>query len=426
MKRTIRTTVAATAALTLLAACGGCAGASEDGEFTPDGDVTMLMPFAAGGGSDLAGRATAAAWRRPTTTSTSTWRTATAAPARSGTPSFLGEAGNAQVPPRHGDRAARAAAQRRRSSWTYEDFTPIMKVAEDFTLMVARADAPYETCADVVEAAKSDRVVAGHQRRDGPRQRGVHPHRAADRRGVRPGVVRVRWRAHRRAARRADRHRLPQPGRGDRAAASPATSRRCAPTPTSATTTRSSRTSRPPSEQGIDVSFAQFRGVLAPGGISDSAKDYWVEQMEAAVETDEYNKYIEDNFLQPNTAAGDEFSAYLEENNAQLQEVTGRVSTPARRIAVEEAVAYGFLTAVGGYAVHRRVRLPRLQRGEPDRAGPGSRRRRRADRGDLGRAAACSPGRAPGPARPRPGRGRPVGRTTPSSPAASRTRTRPR
>ena len=46
MKRTIRTTVAATAALTLLAACGG-SGGEEDGEFSPDGDVTMLIPFAA-------------------------------------------------------------------------------------------------------------------------------------------------------------------------------------------------------------------------------------------------------------------------------------------------------------------------------------------------------------------------------------------
>ena len=59
MKRTILTTAAATAALTLLAACGGgSAGGDEGGEFTPEGDVTMLVPFAAGGGSDLAGRAT--------------------------------------------------------------------------------------------------------------------------------------------------------------------------------------------------------------------------------------------------------------------------------------------------------------------------------------------------------------------------------
>ena len=38
MKRTIRTTAAATAALTLLAACGGTGGADEGGEFTESGE----------------------------------------------------------------------------------------------------------------------------------------------------------------------------------------------------------------------------------------------------------------------------------------------------------------------------------------------------------------------------------------------------
>src|SRR4029453_17190205 len=59
-------------------------------------------------------------------------------------------------------------------------------------------------------------------------------------------------------------------------------------------------------EQGIDVAFAQFRGVLAPGGITDEARQFWIETMEAAVETDEYQTYIEENYLQANTAAGDD------------------------------------------------------------------------------------------------------------------------
>jgi putative tricarboxylic transport membrane protein len=43
--------------------------------------------------------------------------------------------------------------------------------------------------------------------------------------------------------------------------------------------------------------------------------------MEAAVETDEYQKYIEDNYLQANTAGGDDFVTYLEGNNELLQKV---------------------------------------------------------------------------------------------------------
>src|SRR5690606_32012941 len=47
-----------------LAGCGGgggADGADDAGGWRPDGDVTMVVPFAAGGGSDRAGRALAAA-----------------------------------------------------------------------------------------------------------------------------------------------------------------------------------------------------------------------------------------------------------------------------------------------------------------------------------------------------------------------------
>jgi hypothetical protein len=45
------------------------------------------------------------------------------------------------------------------------------------------------------------------------------------------------------------------------------------------------------------------------------------------------------------------------------------VSTPARRIAVEEAVAYGFLTAIGGYAFITSFDYPAFNEG--NRIGPG-------------------------------------------------------
>jgi putative tricarboxylic transport membrane protein len=45
--------------------------------------------------------------------------------------------------------------------------------------------------------------------------------------------------------------------------------------------------------------------------------------MKAAVETPEYDSYIEDNYLQPNTAAGDEFVDYLDNNNKLLSQVIG-------------------------------------------------------------------------------------------------------
>lgn len=321
MKRTITTPIAAGAALVLLSACGGTSGGDEEGEFTPDGDVTMMIPFAAGGGSDLAGRATAAAIEAANGDLNINVENRDGGSGAVGYAELQREAGNGNFLLAT-ETALLALPLSDVVDWTYEDYTPIMKIADDFTLMVTRADAPYETCADVVDAAGSDRIVAGISGATGldnvvftltEQQTGVEFDRVSFESGgeltaallgeqidiasLNPGEV------------------IGQLQSGDIKALCAYAEERyeydeLKDIPTA-------------SEQGIDVSFAQFRGVLAPGEISDSAQDYWVEQMEAAVETDEYQTYIEDNFLQPNTAAGDEFAAYLEENNTQLSEVMG-------------------------------------------------------------------------------------------------------
>ena len=145
-----------------------------------------------------------------------------------------------------------------------------MKIADDFTLMVTRADAPYETCADVVEAAKSERVVAGISGATGldnvvftltEQQTDVEFDRVSFESGgeltaallgeqidiasLNPGEV------------------IGQLESGDIKALCAYADERydyeeLKDIPTA-------------SEQGIDVAFAQFRGVLAPGDISDSA-----------------------------------------------------------------------------------------------------------------------------------------------------------
>lgn len=317
MKHTIRTTFAATAALTLLAACGGGGGGDEDGEFTPDGDATMLVPFAAGGGSDLAGRATAATLEAANSELNVNVENKDGGSGAVGYAQLQGEAGNEQYLLAT-ETALLLLPLSGAVDWTYEDFTPIMKIADDFTLMVTRADAPYETCMDVVDAAKNERIVAGIS--------GVASidnivfSLTEDQHDVEMDRVSFESGGELTAALLGDQIDIASlnPGEvigqlesGDIKALCAYSDERydypeLEDIPTAA-------------EQGIDVSFAQFRGVLAPGGISDSARDYWVEQMEAAVETDEYDSYIEDNFLQPNTAGGDEFVAYLEESNAKLE-----------------------------------------------------------------------------------------------------------
>lgn len=321
MRNRATSTIAAVAALAFTAtACGSSDDATAetaDGEWQPSGNVTMVVPFAAGGGSDQAGRATGTMIEAVADFSV-TVENRDGGSGAVGYSYFLGQEGNAEVLFAT-ETALLALPASENVDFTYEDFTPIMKIAEDFTLLVVPSDSLYETCNDVVEAAESERVLAGISGQAGldnivfsltENQTGAEFDRVAFESGgeliaallgdqidiasLNPGEV------------------IGQLESGDLKALCAFADERydygsLQDIPTA-------------EEQGIDVSFAQFRGVLAPGGITEAQRDYWIGVMQEAVETEEYQTYIEENYLQPVTAAGDEFTAYLENNQALLEE----------------------------------------------------------------------------------------------------------
>ena len=323
LKRTRSTVLATTTVLALsLAACGGGGGNSDDasGSFKPRGDVTMIVPFGAGGGSDRAGRATATMIEAADKDASVNVENREGGSGAVGYSTFLGKNGDAQTLLAT-ETALLALPLSGEVEFDYTDFTPIMKLGEDYTLMIVPADSDYETCSDVVDAAKKDRVTAGISGITGldnivftltEQETGVKFDRVPFESGgeltaallggqidiasLNPGEI------------------VGQLQSGDVKALCAYSEERysdykeLADIPTA-------------KEQGIDVAFAQFRGVLAPGGISAAAKDYWVSTLEKAVDTDEYKTYIKDNYLQANTAAGDDFTTYLEGNNELLTKV---------------------------------------------------------------------------------------------------------
>ncbi|MGY1604409.1 tripartite tricarboxylate transporter substrate binding protein [Geodermatophilus sp. SYSU D00815] len=322
MKRTPAVLATASALALALTACSDSGGGSGgDGGFQPRGDVTMLVPFGAGGGSDLAGRATAAMIEAAEEDLTVTVENREGGSGAVGYSYFLGESGNENLLLAT-ETALLALPISGEVEFDYTDFTPIMKLGDDFTLMITRADSPYNTCADVVAAAQSGRVVAGISGVTGldnivfsltEQETGVEFDRVPFESGgeltaallggqidiasLNPGEV------------------IGQLESGDVKALCAYSEERYEYEELADIETAA--------EQGIDVSFAQFRGVLAPGGISEEARQYWIETLEAAVGTPEYESYIQENYLQPNTAAGDEFVEYLEGNNELLQQVIG-------------------------------------------------------------------------------------------------------
>ncbi|WP_411719769.1 tripartite tricarboxylate transporter substrate binding protein [Mycetocola sp.] len=315
----------AVAGIALLALTGCSASAAEgksaaEGEFKPSADSRMIVPFSAGGGSDLSGRAIAAGLEEVGGINISTENREGGSGAI-GYSHFLAQEGKDNYL-LAAETALLALPLTQDVEFEYTDFTPIMKLGDDYTLLVVAPDSPYETCDEVVDAARKDRVVAavsGATSLDEivfklveaemdvkfdrvPFESGSEVLAALlggtiDIASLNPGEV------------------LGQLEAGDLKALCAFSDERyeyeqLAEIPTA-------------KEQGIDVSFAQFRGFIAPGGISDEAKEYWIAQAEKFEKSDAYAKYIEENVMQANAVYGDDFAQYLDGNYESLEKALG-------------------------------------------------------------------------------------------------------
>ena len=324
MKRTRSTVLAAAtaSALTLtLTACGGDADGSDDsGGFKPRGDVTMLVPFGAGGGSDLAGRATATMIEAAEKDVTVTVENREGGSGAVGYSYFLGQQGNENLL-LASETALLALPISGEVEFDYTDFTPIMKLGDDYTLRSSRPTA---------------RTRAAPTSSTRPRRTAWSPASAASRGWTTSSSRSLEQETG------AKFDRVPFESGGELTAAllggqidvaslnpgeiigqlkSGDVKALCAYSEERYSDYEELADIETAKEQGIDVAFAQFRGVIAPGGISDEARDYWIDTMKAAVKTDKYQQYIEDNYLQANSAAGDDFVEYLKGNDEQLKKV---------------------------------------------------------------------------------------------------------
>lgn len=71
-------------------------------------------------------------------------------------------------------------------------------------------------------------------------------------------------------------------------------------------------------EEGIDFSFINWRGVLAPPGISDATRDEFIELVTQMHATDEWQEALERNGWIDDFITGDEFGTFLEEQNDRV------------------------------------------------------------------------------------------------------------
>lgn len=298
----------------------GSGGGSGSGEaWAPSGDVTMVVPFKAGGGSDLSGRAMGSGLEKAVPGLTVKVENRDGGSGAVGYSYFMSKKGDPNYVLAT-ETALLALPLTQKVEFSHKTFTPIMKVGEDFTLAVVPKDSPWTTCADLVEAGKSGRVVTGISGRTGldnivftltEQATGTKFDRVPFESGsellaallggqvqvasLNPGEI------------------IGQLESGDVKPLCAFADQRY--------TYEELKDIPTAKEQGIDVSFAQFRGLLAPGEISEEEKAGWIEAGKKFAESPEYSSYIEENYMQPTQLYGEEFSAYLAENSTELEKV---------------------------------------------------------------------------------------------------------
>lgn len=73
--------------------------------------------------------------------------------------------------------------------------------------------------------------------------------------------------------------------------------------------------------QGIDVVWEQFRGVIAPSGLTPEQKAFWTKALSEMTKSAEWSKYLADNTLRPLVKIGADAEKYIEAQNTTTKAV---------------------------------------------------------------------------------------------------------
>ncbi len=74
-------------------------------------------------------------------------------------------------------------------------------------------------------------------------------------------------------------------------------------------------------DQGVDVVWEQFRGIIAPPGIQAAEKAYWIKALSDMTKSAEWGKYLDENTLRPLVKTGPDVDKYLEAQSTSLKTV---------------------------------------------------------------------------------------------------------
>ncbi|HSG57785.1 MAG TPA: tripartite tricarboxylate transporter substrate-binding protein, partial [Paracoccaceae bacterium] len=78
-------------------------------------------------------------------------------------------------------------------------------------------------------------------------------------------------------------------------------------------------------EQGVDAVGANWRGFYAPGGMSDAAYDYWVNNIATLYASAEWKEIMATNGLAPLDLQGAAFEAFVGDSVAKIEAISRQI-----------------------------------------------------------------------------------------------------
>jgi putative tricarboxylic transport membrane protein len=78
-------------------------------------------------------------------------------------------------------------------------------------------------------------------------------------------------------------------------------------------------------DEGVDLTFANWRGVVAPPGISKDDTQKWVDAITEMHDSDAWKKTLADQGWTDAFMTGDEFASFLDEESSRVQSVMGEL-----------------------------------------------------------------------------------------------------
>lgn len=312
--------LAGAAAAVLIAVCVTAGGASAQESFAPKGPVTMIVPFGAGGGSDLMARSMAAGITavRP--------GVQVAVENRPGGNGVIGynylrqHKGDPQMLLASETAAVALPLLIQPAPFQWTDFTPIAQIAGDSQLLVVPYNSPYKGLDDFTAAAKQKKLRVGLTSTTS--SDAIVANLLARAQGVsfQPVVLESGSSSVARLLNGDIEFTILNPSetigqlnaKNLRPLAAFSDVRYPAGSVLADVPTAK--------EQGVNVSFAQYRGLYAAGGITKAQADYWATSMEEWTKTQAYKDYIAKNNLFPEFRRGDQFIAYLKQTQATLEQ----------------------------------------------------------------------------------------------------------